>query len=584
MMMHRILVAVFLAIAGLLPAISFGQKLTADDYRKALWMTTRMYGGQRSGDGPNWLIMNHKTGKDFTQDADNGYSLSGGWHDCGDHVKFGQTEFYSAYMLLKAYAEFPCGFDDYYEFNYGGYNKAADFSWEGKKGIPNAIPDILDEVKYATDYFIKCARDANTFYYQVGEGNKDHQQWITSVAMAASGSGQGGQPRTVFKNPNDASMPSFCGATLALMARVYKKFDPTYADLCLKHALFAFAYAKAHPGTVGSPDGDFYKPNAKWEDDFAIMATELYFTTKDSTYKNEAIAKATKVSDHGWSLCYSNNDDLAAYNLAKVGVSSKYSLLKTIVNNYKKNLSPDGVGKTGDPAWGILRYSVSQSYSAALCGTLFLATTVDTFIYHTVDYVLGKNSSNQSFVVGFGAKSPLHPHHRNVYLNDNNVGDKNSLPIPERNRQFGFMVGGTVTPGSYQDNIDSYAFSEGGIDYNCGLVGSLGYIISKLAPVDTNKFTGVITTGLAAHAQKAAVVPRLSGNKRHIKIAIDKFPEMPYCSYRLFTVDGAMVLSGVAMPDPAGTFTVALPGLASGTYFFAVKTAGKVYPLTRIVF
>ncbi len=79
---------------------SFAQ-MTAQDYIKALWMTTRMYGGQRSGDGYNWLIMNHsattsgktKVGQDFTEDKDpaDGWKLTGGWHDCGDHVKYGQT-------------------------------------------------------------------------------------------------------------------------------------------------------------------------------------------------------------------------------------------------------------------------------------------------------------------------------------------------------------------------------------------------------------------------------------------------------------------------------------------------------------
>ncbi|MFQ3579196.1 MAG: hypothetical protein SNJ71_03525, partial [Bacteroidales bacterium] len=37
-------------------------------------------------------------------------------------------------------------------------------------------------------------------------------------------------------------------------------------------------------------------------------------------------------------------------------------------------------------------------------------------------------------------------------------------------------------------NISQYTYSEGGIDYNCGLVAALGYIVSMKAPVDTNKF------------------------------------------------------------------------------------------------
>ncbi|MBK8806945.1 MAG: hypothetical protein IPO21_10000 [Bacteroidales bacterium] len=43
-------------------------------------------------------------------------------------------------------------------------------------------------------------------------------------------------------------------------------------------------------------------------------------------------------------------------------------------------------------------------------------------------------------------------------------------------------------PSSFPDNIDNYQTSEGGIDYNAGLVGALGYVVSRLAPVDQVKF------------------------------------------------------------------------------------------------
>jgi hypothetical protein len=51
------------------------------------------------------------------------------------------------------------------------------------------------------------------------------------------------------------------------------------------------------------------------------------------------------------------------------------------------------------------------------------------------------------------------------------------------------MVGGALNASSFSDDINTYKYSEGGIDYNAGLVGALGYIVSKLAPVDTAKFS-----------------------------------------------------------------------------------------------
>jgi hypothetical protein len=479
----------FLLAAAMIPRAVPAQSLKTEDYRKALWMATRFYGAQRSGAGPNWLIMDHDAGKDFVNDADGDYSLAGGWHDCGDHVKYGQTQFYSGYLLLKAYSEFPQGFDDDYSPDYAGYKQSGDFTWEGHKGGPNGIPDILDEVKYATDYFIKCARSESIFYHQVGDGNLDHKHWITSVKMATLGAQDGGQPRKVFKNPADASMPSFCAAALAVMSRVYRKFDGAYADLCLQHARFAFAYAKANPGTIATPDGSFYPANARWQDDYAAAAAELYRTTGEASFLDEAKAKAGSVVDHNYTLCYNNNDDLAAYDLAQEGVSDKAALVQKLADRYKGSVNGAGVGTIGD-SWGRLRFPMNQTFVTGLAGKLKNATSVDPFAWKNIDYVLGSNSAGLSFVVGFGAKSAQHPHHRNVYLSDDDTGPDKAPPIPERNRQFGVMVGGALDPSQFQDQTGSYQYTEGCIDYNAGLVAALGYVLALTAPVDTGKFTG----------------------------------------------------------------------------------------------
>ncbi|MBC7390535.1 MAG: glycoside hydrolase family 9 protein [Opitutaceae bacterium] len=487
---------------------SFSQNFTSTDYKKALWMTTRMYGGQRSG-ANNWLLYNHLpsgvnaslTGMAFINDQDtDGYDLSGGWHDCGDHVKFGQTEFYSAYMLLKAYYEFPTGYDDYYSYDYKGYKAGNDWSWEGAKHDPNGIPDIVDEVKHATDYFIKCTRNSTTFYYQVGQGDPDHALWVTAVKMQTVAKASGGDIRTVYKNPADASMASFCGATLALMSKIYRKFDPAYADLCLVHAKYAYDYAKAHPGVVGAGDGGFYGANDNWKDDYADMCAELFWATGNVVYKNEALAfsiasapgQGGDIYGKGYGFDYSNNGDIAIYNLALLGKTNAQSTLDAIVKNYYLgNVQPDGQFAGGNTGWGPLRYNANSALIVAFWQKLYGTTaTPHKFIYDNIDYILGKNANNQSFIVGFGTKPVKYPHHRNVYLRDDNPSDavKRTLTIPIKNQQFGLMVGGTRTPGTYSDDLVNYQHTEGGLDYNACLVGVLAFINSKLAPVDTGKF------------------------------------------------------------------------------------------------
>ena len=479
---------------------------TAADYNKALWMTTRFYGGQRSGEN-NWLIYNHLpagvpaalTGKSFIADADGANDLSGGWHDCGDHVKFGQTQFYAAYMLLKGYAEFPTGYDDKYTLEYTGYKAAGNWTWEGSGHDPNCIPDILEEVKHATDFFIKVTPSASRFYYEVGDGNADHQQWVTSVKMQTLAQGQGGNPRVSCKDPNDAAMASLCGATLALMSRMYAPYDAAYAANCLTHAQYAYAYASTHPGAVGACTGSFYGANNNWKNAWAILLSEMYWATLNTSYRTTALAlsvSGTGTADVqpnlGWAFDYVNNGELALYVLGQLGNASATTAFNTrMVNYWLAAGNRDGNGVyTKDGSWGRLRYNGNAAFLVSLYCKLNSITSGATYnlIYKDVDYIMGGNGSKRSYIVGFSPAAggpyvtPQYPHHRNVYLRDDNPGNGVVLTIPTKNQQLGALVGGQRN-GTYNDDRSDYENTEVCIDYNAGLVGALGYIKSRLAPV-----------------------------------------------------------------------------------------------------
>ena len=68
------------------------------------------------------------------------------------------------------------------------------------------------------------------------------------------------------------------------------------------------------------------------------------------------------------------------------------------------------------------------------------------------------------------------------------MSNQQNLNIPTRNAQFGFLGGSSgYDPNTLKNGkTPDYEITEGGIDYNAGLVGALAYIVSKTAPVDTN--------------------------------------------------------------------------------------------------
>lgn len=495
-------VALALSSASSMSAQSFDK----EQYQKALWMTGRFYGAQRSGAGHNWLIAEHEPtqtassltnnlgafvkGQDFVKDADGDYDLTGGWVDCGDNVKFGQTEFYSGYMLALGYSEFPTGYGDFYSQNYEGYIGASDYTWEGKKGKPNGIPDILDELKYATDFFIKCVRDEKTFYYQVGDGSADHNVWCTSPVKATLKNSDGGEAdgsRKVWKaNGKTTSMTSFCGATLAIMSRCYRPFDSDYADKCLAKAKVAYDYVLNT--AMGNTGSDFYPSKPNYESDIVILAMELYRATNNSEYLATAkeyskFMASEKTFNHNYSLNYNNTEDLACYLMAMYADDANAkTALQFFCDLYKPASGYFLNKKNGN--WGILRFPANQAFVYALNDkVLGKENTLNQYALTSIEYIMGKNGKNFSYIVGFGKNHPHYPHHRNFYGLDNDSEANLKVPDDYKFMQFGYMVGGSINDGEYIDNEKEYTYSEGGIDYNAGLVASLGYINSILNPV-----------------------------------------------------------------------------------------------------
>ena len=140
----------------------------------------------------------------------------------------------------------------------------------------------------------------------------------------------------------------------------------------------------------------------------AAAAVELYRATGEQAFLDEAMSKAGAVADHNYSLCYNNNDDLAAYGLAKLGAADKAGLLQKMADRYKGSVNAAGVGTIGD-GWGRLRFPMNQSFAVGLAAKLKGAAGVDAFAWKNLDYVLGANSAGLSFLVGFGAKSAQRP-------------------------------------------------------------------------------------------------------------------------------------------------------------------------------
>lgn len=591
------------ALLGMNAMAQEAPRFENEQYQKALWMTTRFYGAQRMGEGVNWLVATHEAkdvvnnigfdrskfvkGKSFLKDADGDYDLKGGWFDCGDMVLFGQTFYYSVYMLLLGYAEFPNGYPDYYSTDYHGYINSDDYTWEGGKGEPDGIPDILNEVKYATDFILKAVRDNRTFYYQKGDGDADHRIWCTSTVKSALPKSNGGEAdgtRMILKaNGNATAMASQASSALAIMARVYAPYSQAYADSCLEKAKVACEFVENT--SKGTTTAKYYNVGNRYIHDMVSMYVELYKTTQDPSYLKKAEEncawlnpspnpKKSAEYQYYYTLCYDHREDLAAYEIASVADVSEYgeralNAMAFYVDTMYKPKNGYLLNVQGNK-WGALRYPANQAFVYALYDKLKGEERINPYTLYNIEYIMGKNSRNQSYIVGFGDKCPYYPHHRNFFRTDINDLDreKYKLPAVDNNYkfiQFGYMVGGSLNDGEYNDDSGTYSITEGGIDYNAGLVGALGYINSKLNPVSS--------TGVNAITQKEKCV--LYPNPAKDQLTIQMYSSEGSVAVEVYNQIGTLCMSQ-AISNSQET-TLDLGNLAQGIYIVKIISGNEVH-------
>ena len=79
--------------------------------------------------------------------------------------------------------------------------------------------------------------------------------------------------------------------------------------------------------------------------------------------------------------------------------------------------------------WGSLRFAMNAAFSAALYYDITADERYRDFAIGQVDYALGDNDYDRSFVVGVGTRPPEHPHHANSYGREALDWDLSQAPL-----------------------------------------------------------------------------------------------------------------------------------------------------------
>ena len=416
-------------------------------------------------------------------------NVTGGWHDAGDFGKYVVNAGVTIGTLLMGYEQFP----DYF--------KSDDLN------IPesgNSVPDILDEVRYELTWMLKMQDTDGGVFFKVTPKN------FAGFIMPNTDN----SVRYIYQKSSTAT--GDFAAVMAMAARIYFPFDSAFASKCLGAAENAWQYLLANPSIV--PSGGFHNPSDTYTGEYGDnndaderlwAAGELFTTTGNDIYENYYALHYQNVGLIYYAMGWGSVGTLAQieYLVSKqpktdsgIKAAIKTSLINYCNQLYNKSKS-DGFNvtlSTSDYYWGsnavVLNNAVLLIMGYQLSGNKNYYNTA----LEQLNYILGANINDISYITGVGTKYPMHIHHRT------SAADGIVEPVP------GLMAGGpnknitndpilqakftSSTPPAlcYVDDQGSYASNEIAINWNAPLVFVAGYFSGDKSITNVHKETGSV--------------------------------------------------------------------------------------------
>ena len=439
------------------------------NYSAVLPLTLKFYEAQRATGA--FPTVNWRKAGGLSDGTDVGRDLTGGWFDAGDHVKFNLPMSYSATMLNWGMIEFS-----------DGYQKA------------NQTEYAKSQVKYALDYFLQAYDEGSDavspsddkVHYQVGDGGADHAFWGPPESMTMD--------RPTYTCTSSLMCSEVAGGMSASLASGAILFadDPIYSALLLDKAKKIYNYAETYQGNNGYTKANgFYSSYSGYNDELAWGAIWLYKATNDTAYLEKAKLYIAKASDgRYWSQSWDNVSNGVYLLLSQLTTDTSYkNSIETHLNHWINGVNTTTGGLKFLDQWGSLRYSSTTAFISLLYAKgLSDGATKESFISLAkgqIDYILGANPRNSSYIVGYGVNPPINPHHR---ASHNSSTNNINSPINNEFVLEGALVGGPKSADDfdYRDDRTDYISNEVATDYNAGLVGALAGLVEMTTNINLN--------------------------------------------------------------------------------------------------
>ncbi len=350
--------------------------------------------------------------------------VKGGWHDAGDYGRYISPAAVAVGHLLYAYQLFPESFED-------------------ALGIPesgNGVPDVLNECRYELEWMLKMQDEEGGAYHKLT--SERHADFIMPQEDKAQ----------FYLFPVSSMATADYAASMALASRVYRQFDVQFADRLLEAARKAYGWLEKHPGYVGFQNPESCNTGEYDDvcdrDERLWAAAEMLVTTGEAKYQEQLtllLAENLTKTDFGWT-------DVSGFAALAVLTDRAHRASEESVKNLRQAVLAEADRLTAvakksrygvamepeDYVWGsnmvVLNRAMLLILATLITEQDVAKNTVDNpacggsacdggasdekgAVYEQIalaqmDYLLGVNAVDYSYVTGHGEHAYRHPHNR----------------------------------------------------------------------------------------------------------------------------------------------------------------------------
>ncbi len=361
-------------------------------------------------------------GCDYRLDA------TGGWYDAGDQGKYVVNGGISTWTLLDLHERLAALGD------------ATAFA-DGRLALPeraNGVDDLLDEARVEVAFLLAMqipegtrlavAPDAGavgkaiTRFETIDAGGLVHTK-IADAHWTALPTAPADDRETRFLYPPSTAATLNLVGVAAQCARIWRTSDAAFAARCLTAARRGWAAALRHPALLTSSDfagsGGYGDPDVG--DEFTFAAAQLYATTGETPFLDR-LRQDRLFTDPGTSMNWGSLRLAGALTLATVASplpTDERATLRAGITRLADGFVEDatrsgyGIPFAGNRyPWGSNSTILNRAIILGVAWQIDRKPAYRDAVVASLDYVLGRNPLDRSYVSGFGARPMEHPHHR----------------------------------------------------------------------------------------------------------------------------------------------------------------------------